>query len=228
MISKHDIALSGKRNASKVMNFPPEFETGDGHGINMSLSNSVFNTLKVHSMHESKRSGRLHDKTEKSTTELAIDSKTRLILYKLVNNDILESIGGVISTGKEAVILYAPGGKSKDVLMPAECVAKVYKTTLNEFKTRSKYIKDDYRFKDRYKHLNPRKIVRLWAEKEMHNLMKMRNFGILCPEVVTLKKNVLLMSFIGSEAQPAPKLKDVNLNEEQLKDAYQQIIQVNN
>jgi RIO kinase 3 len=58
--------------------------------------------------------------------------------------------------------------------------------------------------------------------------MKMRNFGILCPEVVTLKKNVLLMSFIGSEAQPAPKLKDVNLNEEQLKDAYQQIIQVNN
>jgi serine/threonine-protein kinase RIO1 len=36
------------------------------------------------------------------------------------------------------------------------------------------------------------------------------------------------MSFIGSEAQPAPKLKDVNLNEEQLKDAYQQIIQVNN
>ena len=51
MISKHDIALSGKRNASKVMNFPPEFETGDGHGINMSLSNSVFNTLKIHSMH---------------------------------------------------------------------------------------------------------------------------------------------------------------------------------
>ena len=68
MISKHDIALSGKRNASKVMNFPPEFETGDGHGINMSLSNSVFNTLKIHSMHESKRHSRLHDKTEKSTT----------------------------------------------------------------------------------------------------------------------------------------------------------------
>ena len=141
-----------------------------------------------------------------------MDSKTRLILYKLVNNDVLESIGGVISTGKEAVILYAPGGKSKEVLMPAECVAKVYKTTLNEFKTRSKYIKDDYRFKDRYKHLNPRKIVRLWAEKEMHNLMKMRNFGILCPEVVALKKNVLLMSFVGSDAQPAPKLKDVKIS----------------
>ena len=185
MISKHDLALNGKRNAKKIMNFPPEFETGDGDGIKMSLSNAVYNTLKSHSMQESKRHNRLHDKTEKATTvcpffllkillkylcalilkELALDSKTRLILYKLVNAEIIDSIGGVISTGKEALILYAPGGKSKDVLMPAECVAKVYKTTLNEFKTRSKYIKDDYRFKDRYKHLNPRKIVRLWAEK---------------------------------------------------------------
>ena len=49
--------------------------------------------------------------------------------------------------------------------MPRECVAKVFKTTLNEFKTREKYIANDYRFKDRYKHLNPQKIVRLWAEK---------------------------------------------------------------
>jgi serine/threonine-protein kinase RIO1 len=42
---------------------------------------------------------------------MALDSKTRLILYKLVNSEVLESIGGVISTGKEALILYAPGGK---------------------------------------------------------------------------------------------------------------------
>jgi hypothetical protein len=67
MISKHDLALCGKRNASRVMNFPPEFETGDGHGIKMSLSNAVFNTLKIHSMSEAKRHNRLHDKKDKST-----------------------------------------------------------------------------------------------------------------------------------------------------------------
>ena len=122
-----------------------------------------------------------------SLKEMSLDPKTRLILFKMVNADILESIGGVISTGKEATILYAPGGKyrinsnkilkdfnlkkkneffrNEEISVPKECVAKVFKTTLNEFKTREKYIGDDYRFKDRYKHLNPQKIVKLWAEK---------------------------------------------------------------
>jgi len=226
MISKHDPKLCGKRNAERVMNFPPDFETGDAHGINMSLSNKVFNELKVHSIHEDKRHNRMHDKSEKSTTEMALDPKTRVILYKLVNNEILESVGGVISTGKEAVILYAPGGKNQEVLVPAECVAKVYKTTLNEFRTRSKYIKDDFRFKDRFKHLNPRKIVKLWAEKEMHNLMKIRAHGILCPEVVTLRKHVLIMSFVGKEEKPAPKLKVAIMSAKELTSAYEQAIQI--
>lgn len=226
MISKHDSDLNSRQNASRVMKFPPEFETGDGHGIHMKIPNKVFNELKVHSIQVDKRSSRLHDKEERATAEMSIDPKTRVILYKLVNNDILDSIGGIISTGKEAVILYAPGGKSKEIIVYKECVAKVYKTTLNEFKTRSKYIKDDYRFKDRYKHLNPRKIVRLWAEKEMHNLMKIRQHGILCPEVIMLKKNVLIMSFIGEDAKAAPKLKDAHLSDEELLSAYKQCYQI--
>lgn len=56
--------------------------------------------------------------------------------------------------------------------VPDEVVLKVFKTTLNEFKNRDRYIKDDYRFKDRFSKLNPRKIIRLWAEKEMHNLCR--------------------------------------------------------
>lgn len=60
----------------------------------------------------------------------------------------------------------------EEMLIPEECVLKVFKTTLNEFKNRDKYIKDDYRFKDRFSKLNPRKIIHLWAEKEMHNLAR--------------------------------------------------------
>jgi len=56
--------------------------------------------------------------------------------------------------------------------IPPECAIKVFKTTLNEFKNRDRYIKDDYRFKDRFGKQNPRKVVRLWAEKEMHNLKR--------------------------------------------------------
>ena len=53
-----------------------------------------------------------------------------------------------------------------------ECAVKVFKTTLNEFKNRDRYIKDDYRFKARFGKQNPRKVVRMWAEKEMHNLKR--------------------------------------------------------
>ena len=62
--------------------------------------------------------------------------------------------------------------------VPPECAIKIFKTTLNEFFRRDKYIKEDYRFKNRFGKQNPRKIVRLWAEKEMHNLKRYSNHEI--------------------------------------------------
>ncbi|XP_014673618.1 PREDICTED: serine/threonine-protein kinase RIO3-like [Priapulus caudatus] len=226
IITKHDPAISARKNASKMMEFGPHFDTGDDIDVEMKFPNHVYNQLKVHSMSEQKRQARIHDKKEKSTAEQALDPKTRLQIYKLINNEILESVSGQVSTGKEAVILHAYGGKLPDKLVPAECAIKVYKTTLNEFKTRDKYIKDDYRFKDRFKKLNPRKVIRMWAEKEMHNLMRMRKVGISCPEVVFLKKHILVMSFIGTDQKPAPKLKEAKLSHDQLEQAYVECVQM--
>lgn len=59
----------------------------------------------------------------------------------------------------------------RDVSLPAEVAIKVFKTTLNEFKTREKYVHGDHRFsKDDYKKQNPRKIIKMWAMKETANL----------------------------------------------------------
>ena len=65
----------------------------------------------------------------------------------------------------------------------------------------------------------------MWAEKEMRNLIKMAKGGIRVPEVVILRKHVLLMSFIGQEGKPAPKLKDAadRMNKEELYLAYNQV-----
>uniref|UniRef100_A0A8B9GZS2 Serine/threonine-protein kinase RIO3 n=1 Tax=Astyanax mexicanus TaxID=7994 RepID=A0A8B9GZS2_ASTMX len=158
-------------------------------------------------------------------SEQAVDSKTRLLMFKMVNAGILENINGCISTGKESVVFHADGGSFEEMIVPEECVLKVFKTTLNEFKNRDKYIKDDYRFKDRFSKLNPRKIIRLWAEKEMHNLARMKKAGIPCPDVVILKKHILVMSFIGQNQVPAPKLKEANLSKEDLTKAYYQVVQ---
>ena len=141
------------------------------------LSNAVYNGLKKFSIKDGRRrAGRIKDKIEKSTAEQAMDPQTKLILFKLINNGILENVNGVISTGKEAVILHAEGGPGPEpeqaangkggnlqkevepMNVPKECVAKVFKTTLNEFKNREIYIKDDYRFRDRFSKQNPRKV----------------------------------------------------------------------
>lgn len=40
-----------------------------------------------------------------------MDSRTRLLMYKMVNAGVLEKINGCISTGKESVIFHADGGR---------------------------------------------------------------------------------------------------------------------
>ncbi|WAR17259.1 RIOK3-like protein [Mya arenaria] len=224
--TKHDPVICGRRNASRIMDFPPDFVSGDGEGMDMMLPNHVYNALKRHSVKENHRNHKLHDKKEHSTTEHAMDPRTRLLLYRLVNNGILESISGSISTGKESVVFHAYGGQIKDQSLPTEVAIKVFKTTLNEFKNRERYVHGDHRFaKDDYKKQNPRKIIKMWAMKECANLSRMRKFSIPCPEVQVLKKHVLVMSFIGSEQRPAPKLKDAKLSTENWEDAYQQVVQ---
>ncbi|XP_066480261.1 serine/threonine-protein kinase RIO3 [Tiliqua scincoides] len=226
--TKHDEVVCGRKNTARMENFAPEFQVGDGIGMDLKLSNHVFNALKQHAYSEERRSARLHEKKEHSTAEKAVDPKTRLLLYKMVNSGMLETITGCISTGKESVVFHAYGGSMGEDAksVPSECAIKVFKTTLNEFKNRDKYIKDDYRFRDRFSHLNPRKIIRMWAEKEMHNLTRMQKAGIRCPQVVTLKKHILVMSFIGQDQVPAPKLKEVKLSNEDMKKAYYQVLQM--
>uniref|UniRef100_A0A671MPB9 Serine/threonine-protein kinase RIO3 n=1 Tax=Sinocyclocheilus anshuiensis TaxID=1608454 RepID=A0A671MPB9_9TELE len=222
--TKHDEEVCGRKNTARMDNFAPEVQVGDGIGMDLKLSNHVYNALKRHCYTEQRRSARLHEKKEHSTAEHAVDPKTRLLMYKMVNAGILENINGCFSTGKESVVFHANGGSFEEKIVPEECVLKVFKTTLNEFKNRDKYIKDDYRFKDRFSKLNPRKIIRLWAEKEMHNLTRMKKAGIPCPEVVILKKHILVMSFIGKDHVPAPKLKDATLSSEDMKKAYYQVL----
>ena len=55
----------------------------------------------------------------------------------------------------------------------------------------------------------------------------MRKAGIPCPTVALLKKHILVMSFIGKDQKPAPKLKDAVLSLRQLQKAYEQCVQVN-
>lgn len=191
--------------------------TGDSHTFESTrLNNRVFNQLKLASYAIAKRDERMHERREEQATNVkAVDQRTRLLLFKLVNNGTLQTLNGVVATGKESVILHAVATRHRrkpksssdskpekeDSAEPqdsgdsddesehpddeecvsesgndgdlCECAIKVYKTTLTDFKTRAAYVAGDPRFiRDEFKKQNPRKIIRIWAEKEFVNLRR--------------------------------------------------------
>lgn len=129
-------------------------------------------SLKKHSEKEqSRKQNRISNKKEdRATATFGVDVYTRTLMYKMVGIGFLQRVNGVISIGKifrkvcffmivfyfligkEAVIIQAdcnPNFPNVKEPLPSECVLKVLKTTLAEFKRRDEYIKDDHRFKDR-------------------------------------------------------------------------------
>ncbi|RUS87816.1 hypothetical protein EGW08_004415, partial [Elysia chlorotica] len=160
------------------------------------------------------KKGRRRDKSQQATVEQVLDPRTRMILYRLLSKGTLQEINGAISTGKEANVYHATARDGSDKAI------KIYKTSILIFKDRDRYVSGEFRFRHGYCKSNPRKMVRLWAEKEMRNLMRMHKAGIPCPEPILLKNNVLLMDFIGEDGLPAPRLKDANLQESKAREVY--------
>lgn len=105
---------------------------------------------------------------------MAMDKNTRLTLYKLLNRGILTEVNGAISTGKESVVFHGRAHQdARDETSPEiECAIKVFKTTLTEFTQRQQFLHGDRRFERRVGRQHARKLVRMWAEKEMSNLTR--------------------------------------------------------
>lgn len=74
---------------------------------------------------------------------------------------------------------------------------KIYKTSILVFKDRDRYVSGEHRFRRGYSRHNPRKMVRMWAEKEMRNLKRLVAAGVPCPEPLEVRENVLVMDFLG-------------------------------
>ena len=194
-----------------------------GNNTNISkkinLSNRVSNEINKSEKSASKRVN-YYGRDDRATSEQVLDPRTRLILFKLLNSTFLGEIDGCLSTGKEANVYYATSGRNDDNL---EYAVKIFKTSILVFKDRDRYVSGEYRFRNGYCKTNPRKMVKLWAEKEMRNLKRLYVMGLPCPEPYLLKSHVLIMRFIGINGWCAPRLKDAELTNKQMNDCYLRI-----
>ncbi|KAJ1551324.1 Serine/threonine-protein kinase RIO1 [Nowakowskiella sp. JEL0078] len=162
------------------------------------------------------------DKSDRATVEQVLDPRTRLILFKLLNSNAIHTINGCISTGKEANVYHASTSTGEHRAI------KVYKTSILVFKDRDRYVAGEFRFRHGYNKSNPRKMVKLWAEKEMRNLKRLWGAGVPCPEPLVLRMHVLVMTFIGAKSGwAAPRLKDAVIDDaEDYRDLYFQLIKI--
>ncbi|TPX59485.1 hypothetical protein SpCBS45565_g07731 [Spizellomyces sp. 'palustris'] len=162
------------------------------------------------------------DKSDRATVEQVLDPRTRIILFKMLNRNIIYEINGCVSTGKEANVYHATteSGDHRAI--------KVYKTSILTFKDRDRYVSGEYRFRHGYSKSNPRKMVKVWAEKEMRNLKRLHAAGIPCPEPLRLRMHVLLMTFIGDKnGWAAPRLKDAVITDPDVyRSVYLQLVKM--
>ncbi|XP_021844770.1 uncharacterized protein [Spinacia oleracea] len=185
---------------------------------NVGMSNSVTTAIResVRGMAIGKKKNT--EKADRATVEQAIDPRTRMVLFKMLNRGVFNDINGCISTGKEANVYHATKSDGNELAI------KVYKTSVLVFKDRDRYVQGDYRFRHGYCKHNPRKMVKTWAEKEMRNLIRLKAAGLRCPTPVLLRLHVLVMEFIGKAGWAAPRLKDADLSLDKLRECYVEII----
>ncbi len=141
------------------------------------------------------------------------DRRTMLTLHGLLNKHILDEIIGITKEGKESVVL---SGKSRDKYV----AIKIYRTDACDFKTMWRYLVGDPRFSRVRK--NRRFIVNVWCQREFKNLVITKKAGVLCPEPIAFKENVLVMSFIGEKDIPAPML--INIKPPNPKKLYEDVL----
>lgn len=147
------------------------------------------------------------DRANRATVEQVLDPRTMRFLAKIINKGIISRINGCISTGKEANVYH--GDHEDTTISDREYAVKIYKTSILVFKDRERYVDGEFRFRNTKNQSNPRKMVKVWAEKEFRNLKRLHVNGIPCPEPVELRSHVLVMEYLTKgNAQPSPKLKD--------------------
>jgi RIO kinase 1 len=130
------------------------------------------------------------------------DTRTLINIYSLASRGIIDFLGGSVSTGKEASIFYAMGGGN-------DLVLKIYRVSNSNFRVMQDYLQGDPRF-GRIKGTK-RSVVSAWTKKEFRNLKRAEEAEVRIPHPLAIRENILVMELVGSRDNPAPPLKEVEL-----------------
>jgi RIO kinase 1 len=141
---------------------------------------------------------------EYEVLEEVFDRATLMTVYDFLNQGTIDEIYGVVKAGKESRVYWGKDINKKELAI------KIFLTISSEFRRgRLKYIEGDPRFTRIRRDTSS--LVYTWAQKEFKNLHSAYEVGVKVPEPIAVKKNVLVMEFIGKNGITAPLLKETSL-----------------
>jgi RIO kinase 1 len=144
------------------------------------------------------------------------DVPTLLTINDLRKEGVIQQVRGSLAAGKESKVYtaVAPDGSLR--------ILKIYLTVSAEFKKRMQYIVGDPRFSDIKR--GSRSLIAAWARKEFKNMQAAHAAGVSVPAPIAVKKNVLVMEFVGDrEGNPAPLLVESEVTSKDYKQVMEQV-----
>jgi len=103
------------------------------------LPRRAANSLIEHEKTQENYRYRVRNKSDRATVEQVLDAGTCRILYKFLSRDVISTINGCISTGKEANFYHANSSAGDRAI-------KICKTSILTFKDRDRYVTGKFRF----------------------------------------------------------------------------------
>lgn len=145
---------------------------------------------------------RIKDSDDLKVKGDVFDTRTLMNLYALASKGVIDALGGEISTGKEANLFYA----TRD---GQDLAIKIYRITTSNFKAMQDYLHGDPRFGN----IKGTKsaVISAWTRKEFRNLKRAEEAGVRVPHPIATRDNILIMELIGERDNPAPQLRNVDL-----------------
>ncbi|MBU3967392.1 MAG: serine protein kinase RIO [Euryarchaeota archaeon] len=163
---------------------------------------------------------RIKDSSQRAVFSDVFDDATLMALYGLAKKGYIDAMGGSVSTGKEANVFHAI---SKEY---GEIAVKIFMMSTANFNAMKEYILGDPRFMG-IKHAK-KDIILAWAKKEFKNLKRAKEAGVRVPEPYVVKRNILLMEFMGNDGVAMPQLKDVILSQDDAERIFKKILEYMN
>jgi len=144
------------------------------------------------------------------------DVPTLMTINELKRGRVIGNIRGSLAAGKESKVYIATAPDGSLLTL------KIYLTVSAEFRKRLQYIAGDPRFSDIKK--NARSLIAAWARKEFKNMKAALAAGVMVPTPVAVKKNVLVMEFVGdSDGNAAPPLAKLEVTSKEYKQVLEQV-----